>query len=80
MNKRDELKAYIDIFEPNIIGITEVKPKNARYEISDCELSIQGYDMFHNLTEEGRGIVLYVKDEMKPSVCDSINVPFSEKL
>ena len=34
MNKRDELKAYIDIYDPNVIGITEVKPKNARYVIS----------------------------------------------
>ena len=80
MNKRDELKAYINIFEPNIIAITEVKPKNARYTISDCELAIEGYDMFHNLNDQGRGIMLYIKVEMKPSACELIDVPFSENL
>ena len=36
LNKRDELKALIDIHNPGIIGIVEVKPKNLRYEIQSA--------------------------------------------
>lgn len=80
MNKRNELKAMIDIHQPSIIGITEVKPKNFRYNIEDSELSIPGFDLFHNLNEEGRGIALYVKNSMKPSLCERLKSNFNEKI
>ena len=49
MNKRTELDALIEIHRPDVIGIVEVKPKNYRYEIQECEIAIDGYDIFHNL-------------------------------
>ena len=49
MNKRTEFKAKIDSYNPDIIGITELKPKISRYNIEDCEIAIEGYDLLHNL-------------------------------
>jgi hypothetical protein len=80
MNKRNELQACVDIHDPDVIGITEVKPKNSRYAIQECELALKGYELFHNLTEDGRGLAMYVKSEMKPSVCDAIISTFSEHI
>ena len=31
------------------MGITEVKPKNNRFPITPIELSLEDYDMFHNI-------------------------------
>ena len=80
MNKRQELLAAIDIYNPGIIGITEVKPKSSRYVVQESELSIDGYDIFHNLDQTGRGLVLYVRCNLKPSLVDTIVNSFSEKL
>ena len=70
MNKRTELDALIELHKPAVIGIVEVKPKNFRYKIQECEIAINGYDIFHNLDEEGRGICLYVKHELKPALLE----------
>ena len=78
MNKRNEMKALIDIHHPDIIGITEVKPKKARYDIQESELDLPGYDMYHTLDGNNRGMVLYVRSEMKPSPCDKLKTDFSE--
>ena len=60
LNKRVELDALIDIHNPSIIGIVEVKPKNSRYEVQECEIGIKGYQTFHNLNGDGRGVCLHV--------------------
>ena len=70
LNKRAELSALIEIHKPEIIGIVEVKPKNYRFQIEECEIAIQDYEVFHNLKEEGRGICLHVKKELKPSLVE----------
>ena len=45
-NKMDELKARIQCCEGSmdIIGITEINPKNCRYYPGKAELQIDGYD------------------------------------
>ena len=48
MNKRSEMEAYVEIFKPDIIGITEVKPKNGRFSVQESEVSLENYEMFHN--------------------------------
>ncbi|CAM1307199.1 ARSA (predicted) [Pycnogonum litorale] len=73
MNKRAELKAMVDINKPDIIGITEVKPKNSRFKVEKCELEIEGYELFERLSEEGRGMALYVRQELKPSPIDTMS-------
>jgi exonuclease III len=60
------LRLLIRNHKPTIVGITEVKPKNFRYDIEDAEIALDGYDMFgcslHNKT--GRGCAIYVKKTM----------------
>jgi hypothetical protein len=49
-----ELRLLIRNHKPTIVGITEVKLKNFRYDIEDAEIALDGYDMFgcnlHNKT------------------------------
>ena len=58
-----ELGLLIRNHKPTIVGITEAKPNNFRYDIEDAEIALDGYDMFgcnlHNKT--GRGCAIYVK-------------------
>ena len=65
MNKRHELQALVQLLNPHIIGICEVKPKNSRYKVSPNELKLENFDIFHNLDQEGRGIVLYTHHSLK---------------
>ena len=94
LNKVDELKCrFVNVEKPDIIAITEVLPKNARYAVSKAELSLDGYDSFPgNFPEkETRGIIVYVKTELqavevecgngfKESVWIKINLRGSDKL
>ena len=68
LNKRAELQAQITLHNPDIIGISEVKPKNMRYAVQECEVSLDGFELFHNLEDTGRGICLYVREHLKPSL------------
>ena len=67
MNKIDELKVLVRDEKPHIIGICEVKPKNCRYSITDAELQLDGYDMFHTNLSHGkhRGCILYIDKEIE---------------
>ena len=52
-----------------IIGITEVKPKNASYKLNPAEFNLEWmnqYVMFHaNIdNNEGRGLILYVHNSI----------------
>ena len=78
MNKRNEMKALIEINQPDIVGKTEVKPKHARFNVQECKIAIEGYELFHNLEEEGRGIALLVRKEMEPTPNDRLSSTFSE--
>jgi hypothetical protein len=35
-NKKAELELLVDLHKPNVIGLTEIKPKNARFEMQEC--------------------------------------------
>jgi len=59
-NKMDELNAIITEQNPDIIGITEVKPKYTNCQLSAQESNTDGYTAFVNLS--GRGVALYVKN------------------
>ena len=50
-------------FKPDLIGLTEVKPKNSRYNIIEQDLQIEGYTMYTNLN--GRGSALYINNSIK---------------
>lgn len=83
MNKRSELKlkALLRIHDPDIVALTEVKPKCFRYAIQESEISLEGYEPpFHNLDKQGRGIALYVKPELKASINEHLTSEFHESI
>lgn len=55
-NKRIELQARIETIMPDIIGLTEINPKSASWNLTQQDLKINGYSMYANL--EGRGTAL----------------------
>ena len=67
-NKKAELATLIQMHKPAVIGVVEVKPKNSRYELQECEMAIDGYDIFHTLEEEGRGVCPYAKQDLRPTL------------
>ena len=60
-NKRSELETRIHIYKPDIIGLTEINPKNMNNTCTtNQDFYLTGYNMFVNLT--GRGSALYVRE------------------
>lgn len=59
-NKMPELKLHVKNSKPKNIGITEVKPKYFRYDLQNCELAIENYEMFSsNISNNvGRGVFI----------------------
>jgi len=71
-NKMDELCARIATADPDVVGITEIKPKNSCRSVLPQEFHTAAYTSFVNMS--GCGSVLYVKNcyhatEFVPSVC-----------
>jgi len=60
-NKRHELEICIHTYQPDIIGLTEINPKNTNYaNITTQDFQLSGYNMYINLA--GRGSALYVRE------------------
>ena len=49
---------------PDVIGLTEVKPKNPRYLLQLAEIVIDGYDCWHAIDSVGRGVALYTRTSL----------------
>ncbi len=71
-NKLAEFRDRVHTLDPQplIIAITEVKPKLARYTVTEAELQLRDYDLFScNLdTAEGRGIVMYTHSSLRATL------------
>ena len=61
-NKKYEYEARVNTLKPDIIGVTEINPKNAYWPITQQDLSIEGYNLYVNLG--GRGSALYIKSTL----------------
>ena len=61
LSKREELKVIIQESSPDIIGITEVFPKNKLFDNQEIFYQIDNYNLFTANLQEGRGVILYVK-------------------
>ena len=48
LNKKDELGIRISEIKPNIIGLTEIKPKHQFFDAGEVEFEIAGYHPFFN--------------------------------
>ena len=69
LNKRHELRVAIAEHEPKIICILEVVPKNCRLPTQECELNIDSYKCFANLSPGKRGVCIYMHDSMEATEC-----------
>lgn len=67
MNKRHELEAAISEYTPHIVCITEFAPKNTATPIQESELQITGYDLFSNIENCKRGVLIYTISSLKAS-------------
>ena len=60
-NKKHELETRIQSYDPDIVGLTEIKPKNSCIGgFVESDLLLEGYTAYSDM--EGRGAVLYVRD------------------
>ena len=62
-----ELFYVIECDKPDIICLTEILPKNSNLFLQSCEIKIEGYQCFTNITNpvDGmRGIAMYVRDSI----------------
>jgi endonuclease/exonuclease/phosphatase family metal-dependent hydrolase len=71
--KMGEMEILVKDIQPDIVALTEVKPKNCRYELQSPEIQLQGYNCFNNLTRGGRGVALYVKENINATGVDDLN-------
>ena len=58
-NKRTEFEARISLNKPDVIGLTEMNVKNARWSLESQDLQLNGYTLYDN--RYGRSVTLYVR-------------------
>ncbi len=66
-NKLHEIQALIVIHKPDIIAITEVKPKNLKHPLSKTQLKIDNYKLIPSETcfsSQGRGVCFYCHESI----------------
>ena len=80
-NKLDEFKQDVKNYDPDLIAINEVKPKNSRFALCKEELSLEGYGMYTNNWEDtqSRGIMIYVRDSLESCEVE-ISSDYQEKI
>ena len=75
-NKSSELLTRIHELKPDIIGLTEVKPKMTTWIMQESDLVITGYTLYSDL--RGRGVALYVKDDLRSTEVESFTTDTPE--
>ena len=66
-NKLLSLHESIEHHKPDIIAITEIKPKNLTLPLSASNFLIDNYQLFQNIDSQGRGIGIYIHNSLKAS-------------
>ena len=65
-NKLNELSLLSYDRKPDIIAVTEVKPKHTSNPVKPSDILIPGYlEPLHNLARPGRGVCIYIKSGLK---------------
>ena len=73
LNKMQELKNLVNSADrPDIIAITECKPKNLAYQALSSEFNLEGYTVYCQGLESNnnRGLLLYINSNIAASVVD----------
>ena len=71
MNKREELGCIIEDYQPIIVALTEINPKNGQ-KPSLGELDLENYTVFLNDPSK-RGVALYIDSRLNAVPCDHLN-------
>ena len=83
INKRQELRVLINSLQdkPDVIAITEIKPKNMLGIIQPSEFNLDGYNVFcQGLSDnQSRGLLVYVASYLEATLVD-VPDAFSESL
>ena len=66
----DELQAWLDRMVNQLGELPQLL----------CELKIDGFTSFHNLEAEKRGILIQVKESLKPTKIEALSNSFQEAL
>ena len=64
----DEFRTRVINSNAHVVGVTETKPKNANFNLSQAELQINGYNIFTNSLVSGdgnRGCALYLSTSLQ---------------
>ncbi|CAG2209250.1 unnamed protein product [Mytilus edulis] len=77
-NKCSELLTYLANQRPHIIGLCEVFPKCSTDKESIIDISLQGYDKITPDNQGDRGVLLFVKSNLKVSKVSILNEAFKE--
>ena len=79
--KRPELLHIIADYDPDIVCLTEITPRNSRYQLEISELQIAGYDSFTNVNDASchRGVIIYTRTTLHAVPSKSIR-DFSESV
>jgi hypothetical protein len=64
-NKLTSLHEVISVFNPDIIAITEVKPKSTMFPLATTSIELENYQIFTNIDKAGRGIAVYTHNSLK---------------
>ena len=80
LNKREELSIRISQTKPNIIGLTEIKPKHQSFDAGNVEFELSDYHPFFNENQK-RGVALYIDKSLNAEKVPSLNDnPFEESV
>jgi len=73
-NKRYDLSALVNssVHKPDVIAVTEIKPKNLTQKLLASEFHLDGYNVFCQSLEENsrRGLLVYTASSINASVVE----------
>ena len=66
-----------------VIAITEVKPKNQKFQtllLNTAELGLSDYDLYHNIEKQGIGFCIYTHKTLNAKPFVSLGTNFQESI
>ena len=72
MNKRDELSILISQYEPKIILLTEILPKNVKNPIDRSELVLPNYELYVSSLVNGHAVATYIHESISSIVVENL--------
>ena len=68
MNKKEKVYSLIATDNPDIVGLSEILPKNSTLPVVEEYYNIENDDRVISNIDKGRGVVLYIKSSLYPQL------------